>query len=892
MNLGSRNIPALALVAILVLAALAAGVLGTDRLSPLDPRDEVTAAATRLSPARSWAAPVLSTAHAGGWQPRVALPRAVLAIGGPAALDGFAGALAAAFALVLFLAARRLGSRLLPALAASLAPVAAGALHNPRAFACGFTLQALLAASVLLVAARPGPRWRLAPLVLALAVDGEPSWFVLAFPVLMSLFAGPVDRQTLPSTERRTGVRSWRRLAVTASVLFIAVASLQAVVATWATFASMPVGPGESRSAAGLGEIIAVTYLGLHVGQLGLGAQLIAGARFLVASWMAVWGLLGTVLAVAGTAVMMKNGQHRPAAVLVLGWLFGGCMLAASRAPADAAPAMILVLIAGAALVARGGTWLLDQASDVAALSRGDSRWVRLALGFGAGVLVVLPLVLHLAPGRAPSRPFEGAAGTAYAEAIGRVVAGPHVFVSNNPAIDRLALDLGPRPRLAGPSQPTRIPRDPAVIARFLRAGYAVYALNGSIDELAAMGVWFTERPLEYTNLGRYFDTMPRGTIAGIASSGGPGPGVRHSPLLFADRVGGQRQPRASALLPLCLLGTVGAADGALQSSAMDAADVREAAGHEVGRTGSLLPATVVLHANAAEAAVNVVQRGVVRAESGTAIAVVDGIGDLVGRAVVDASTGFQLRVPRDVVRFAQVDTVAPCVNLDAGQATDVTPLSRGGAIGWSRSDPLNAIGGSASALLLSDAAGEQRVPMAPNTAWRKVAVRPADGRRLTATNVSAGRVRVCAAQKLERLLFEAPGQRVAFLELGNVDDPAFGPGWYLPENEGGQPFRWAAGTADFFIRLESPIAARVEVTGWPAVDLPPSSIELVVNGQPLETLWMAAGLRPYAWTIPVSRLRAGLNELRLRVSRTAQGATDERVLGINVRRVRFERLE
>lgn len=753
--------------------------------SPLDaPAPAWRSAASSLGPARSWAAPLLGTPFGAGLQPRVALGRLVLSLTGRPGLRVAAACLAVLFAFVLALAMVRMGSHRLPAIAVPLTILYAGVFRNPPAAGFGFAFQGLLAALVLLLvvgcAERPDLRRAAAlVLVLALAVDGDPSWLALAVAAWLAL------RATV-----RTGQRPRRALRLAGSAAVLAAAA-HALVTTAMTMAGMPAAPGVARLTAGVADVAVAAFLGPHWTP----AQPVdAAAAALSAAWggwSGVFGLTGAVLAVAGGMASWRAGRRTTGAV-VAAFLAAGFALVAVRARVDSAPGLLLLLVGGGALAALGGTWLLRQATQRSS-----------ALVAGA-IIVSIPLT-SLSSAR--PRALDGPAGDAYAAAIASLADGRTAFVAESAPFDELVLGL-PGDRDAG-GRVTRIPRDAATVGRFVRAGYSVFAFQAARDQLASEGVPFTRRPLVHATLGRYFDTQPAGAIAAVAAAGDLGEAIRHSPIPFADRLGAPRLTRASARLALCLAGRVGSPSGALEARATSAAlDV--SAGEPVGTTSGRSPVTIALTADDRVAIVRVAHRGTVRAESGVAIAIIDQAGDLVDRTVVDASTGFQLRVPYETLAVYQVG--------GPGAGAGLRPAPQ------------------------------------------------------------------------DRLLFESPDQRIANLDVGALDDPTFGAGWHLPENDDGTAFRWMADQARLVVRVERPTVVRLVVEASPAEGPEPIELAAEVNGVAAGVKLMAAGLSRYEWAVPIEAWRAGLNEVLLRASRTVQGTTDPRVRGASVRLVRFER--
>jgi hypothetical protein len=840
----------LLLVAAAMAAACALQVRASALASPFEPSMTQWADdAPALTPAQSWVAPILGTADAHGWQPRTVGAVAVALAGGRPAITWASGILAALFVGVAAFALRRLGSRWLPAVAAPLAVVASGALSAAPALAVGVAWQAVLAAALLGLgtgtATRVAPTVRdsiLLALALALAIDGEASWLILSLPVVPLL------------------ARRGRRMAAALTVVLACAGAAHAVAAIVETLRAMPSGPGAASLAVSVAEAARVAFLGPGAAT----GSWLDGFRAAGSGWLAVWGLAGTVLAAGGLVAL---GTDRARAWFVLSWAVAAASLAAVRSPLDRGPAMLLLTTSGSALVALGATWLADRVSARAAAA-------------AVGVAIMVPAVLHAAWPAAPARPFDGRAGAAYRVAILSAASPARAaFVSDLPALDRLVLGVPGRER-AELHGAARIPRDPAVVRRFLDAGYSVYALPAARAELAARGVDFTDVPLAHATLGRFLDTLPVGTLAAVAASGGAGEALRHSPLLVAGRLGAVAH-RVPAAFAFCLLGRV-EGRGALEAASPISATLAVRAGD--GAAGAPMPASVFLTADSREAVVDVPRRARVSAQSGVAVAVLDAFGDLAGRLVVDQTTGYQVRVARDTLTLGRADRLTECRSVAPGRPIDITGLATNGAVGWG-------VNGSMSAtpprLVLSVAAAapiEVRPEARQSSGLVRLGSLPA---RLTASSQGAA-FRVCAAMATERLLFDTANQRAAVLDLGS-DDGAFGAGWHLAELDGGVPFRWTLGEARLFIRLDAGTALRVTLDASPAA-VPPPAIRLDVNGLSLAERTMTAGVAGYSWDVPADAWRAGLNQVVLHVSPTVQGTTDPRILGAAVRGIRFEK--
>ncbi|HSF18586.1 MAG TPA: hypothetical protein VLK65_23860 [Vicinamibacteria bacterium] len=108
-------------------------------------------------------------------------------------------------------------------------------------------------------------------------------------------------------------------------------------------------------------------------------------------------------------------------------------------------------------------------------------------------------------------------------------------------------------------------------------------------------------------------------------------------------------------------------------------------------------------------------------------------------------------------------------------------------------------------------------------------------------------------------------GQRSSPLPYVLVEE-----GWYAPEEEGGIEFRRSRGKR---CRLRVPIAEPADleaiIRGRAEMTADDVTIELAVNGASVGELELVSGWRDYAFSIPKSRLKPGLNDFLLTYSQT-----------------------
>ncbi|HEV2722097.1 MAG TPA: glycosyltransferase family 39 protein [Thermoanaerobaculia bacterium] len=131
------------------------------------------------------------------------------------------------------------------------------------------------------------------------------------------------------------------------------------------------------------------------------------------------------------------------------------------------------------------------------------------------------------------------------------------------------------------------------------------------------------------------------------------------------------------------------------------------------------------------------------------------------------------------------------------------------------------------------------------------------------------------AAEDL-RALAVALGPNVA-LHSGHDDELFRGDGWQGPEGPKGEEFRWAtAKEASLRIPRGAPRDRRVVVHALPLShpSLPAQTMTLSVNGASIATVTMPPEWRDYAFDIPATRWREGLNELKFTFGRVTIPAT------------------
>ncbi|MHB8079809.1 MAG: sulfatase-like hydrolase/transferase [Candidatus Krumholzibacteriia bacterium] len=159
------------------------------------------------------------------------------------------------------------------------------------------------------------------------------------------------------------------------------------------------------------------------------------------------------------------------------------------------------------------------------------------------------------------------------------------------------------------------------------------------------------------------------------------------------------------------------------------------------------------------------------------------------------------------------------------------------------------------------------------------------------------------APRPTETRLHDITDQLAAGTVVDGLVDPGHpgcaarvGAGWNAPETAAdGMTFAWmAADTARLTLPLRVPAAGRIVVRGYGLDDRRgPRRLSLSVNGTPLGARRVPTELATLAFAVPAGALRAGDNDLALRVDRLvrpsdALGSADIRPLGLLVDAVRF----
>ena len=125
--------------------------------------------------------------------------------------------------------------------------------------------------------------------------------------------------------------------------------------------------------------------------------------------------------------------------------------------------------------------------------------------------------------------------------------------------------------------------------------------------------------------------------------------------------------------------------------------------------------------------------------------------------------------------------------------------------------------------------------------------------------------------------------------------------GWHGVERDLNGDFRWSDGpVAEVLLQLTRIGAIRVELdASAAAVGLidGPVAVTLEVNGDEMSPLEMVGAAQTYAWRVPRSSWKTGMNQVRFRVSDAVSPAAfgpsdDRRTLGLGVRRLELTLLE
>ena len=125
--------------------------------------------------------------------------------------------------------------------------------------------------------------------------------------------------------------------------------------------------------------------------------------------------------------------------------------------------------------------------------------------------------------------------------------------------------------------------------------------------------------------------------------------------------------------------------------------------------------------------------------------------------------------------------------------------------------------------------------------------------------------------------------------------------GWHGVEQDAAGVFRWSDGPeTETLVQLTRTGRIRVEVdASGAALDLTnrPVTLTLVVNGTEMSPVAMTRDPQAYAWPVPRTVWKTGMNRLGLRVSEAVSPATlgisaDRRSLGFALRRLQLTRLE
>jgi len=168
---------------------------------------------------------------------------------------------------------------------------------------------------------------------------------------------------------------------------------------------------------------------------------------------------------------------------------------------------------------------------------------------------------------------------------------------------------------------------------------------------------------------------------------------------------------------------------------------------------------------------------------------------------------------------------------------------------------------------------------------------------RYTPGVAGAGRAELCGSVWGNARLATEDGQSdIPIQELDRL-----GWGWHGVERDLNGDFWWSDGpVAEVLLQLTRIGAIRVELdASAAAVGLidGPVAVTLEVNGDEMSPLEMVGAAQTYAWRVPRSSWKTGMNQVRFRVSDAVSPAAfgpsdDRRTLGLGVRRLELTLLE
>ena len=497
-----------------------------------------------------------------------------------------------------------------------------------------------------------------------------------------------------------------------------------------------------------------------------------------------------------------------------------------------------------------------------------------------------------------------------------------------------------------GPSSDARMPLDEGLLRQIYDDVSPVIAFAGARDLLQGYGAQFATVPITPARVSvrQLLERLPRGSVVAIAG----GPGLNRPVGVDAGGpftpVGGTAEFWGGEGPFYGLVGVAHLAGAPLERRSDDAVRLALEVGESIGTFPVRSMSTLGVTADATGVQVKVHGRVVARAERGLALAAVAPNGALLIALDDELESGLEIPVVGADPTIAELTGWEPCRTLPSGLWVNVSESAVAGGLGGrlpsvdssltfyttARTDRAPRVGPEGSAtvafvrsLLLDpdrpddvvrdlEADGVPDIPVtigvpvvqrvefrgagpvvvefgeAPTFAYARFDGPRSGQRDMDVCGIVSGEPR-----------FDRGGSRQTSVPVADLD--VLGWGWHGLERDGRGEFRWSNGTeTELLVQLVRVGVVRVVVEASAAVvdlDGAPATLTLVVNGASLDPVVMTGGVQTYAWQVPATIWKTGMNRVGLRLSEAVSPAAlglsdDQRLLGMALRRLELSLAE
>jgi len=674
-------------------------------------------------------------------------------------------------------------------------------------------------------------------------------------------------------------------------------------------------------------------------------AGFVPGRSFEVTEWLAPGGLPG----ILSRATALGGVLISDFGVLGLGFLAAGALaLGARRSPRLFLIAGWIACVTAAALIWAAPDWRTTALPALvpAWLVIGHGMQAVLDASDGRSHVAAVATVVLLPVMSLPGHYWMGTRAGSAARFIDQFIDGLEdtlpedtTFLAEGGAVDRLVLG-----RAAG-SAPgwDRMAQDTERIEQAWRSGRSVVAFAGARANLEPLGFRF--EPLRHAgviaSLDELLDSVPSGWIVAAAAGTALPRALPPAARPTFEAIGGTTQLFGMRQVAYSAIGIKDDQQTLLESTDSTSSVVEIRAGDAVRDTWRA-PASVRASSTGDGGVVEYSGRVVARSTTGIALAVITPTGELAGAFAAESGPDMFLRIVPATLAPARLAGREPCLTVDTNW-TDANDVARFGSVGAltdpgmrlvmyvTASHPLNPhlaplrhthvpvlaveafhLDAPAERDRLAERLARDTVPttfLAQAGPWVyriDAAARPGVRAQLALrlggfTERSVARVEAdestpalvaCAAMRGGAPLLASSSAADVPLER----DDLFPFGWDRVEQIGDTRLRWTRSTtAEVLVPVAAAGDIAVEITAQPVAGIP-SELRARINDTVLEPRPLEGGTRTYRWVVPEQAWRAGMNRMWIATPALVrpsdvEGSSDDRELGVAIRRIRLSRV-